>query len=259
MGSVHRRMVEKGLGQRARLVTPGATRPGEDRAYCSTPDWPGARFKQNSLQQMVPELLGERRYKNMILMAPTNDISNLREIETSEEKERLAIQSAWNTILVAEEALVSVEEVLIMEQPVRVDEMAELSEFSKSKLREFARSSRLAGKIRIGFSRADCCTTERQKKEVFGDPTSPKVDGIHMRSKKGRLFLTETFVEAVMLAGLADRDTRKGGRSKPAGGLERQNQGWTRVEGGPRPATRMEGQKTSWADVASNKFYSLSN
>ena len=87
------------------------------------------------------------------MLAPTNDISNLREIEGKKERERLAVQSAKNTIRVAEEALKSVEKVLIMEQPVRVDDMTELSEFSKRKLREFAKSCPLAGRIRIGSSR----------------------------------------------------------------------------------------------------------
>ena len=259
LSSVCRSEVERGLGRGARLVTPGASRPREDRAYCSTPDWPGAWFKQNSLQQMVPELLGERKYANLIMMAPTNDISNLREVGSRNEREALAIQSARNTLMVAEEALKSVKEVLIMEQPTRADELTELSEFSVSKLREFAASSRLAGRIRVGSNRSDCCTTEVQKTSVFGKLSSSKVDGIHMRGEDGRKFLTETLVEAVMVAGLADRDSRMGGARQPARGLESQEQGWSRVVGGPRPAARVEDQRTSWADVASNKFHTLSN
>ena len=86
LGSLNVREVEKGLGRRAMMVTPGVTRPAEDRAYCSTPEWPGARYPQNSLKQMVPELLGERKYTNLIMIAPTNDISNLREIKSRQEK-----------------------------------------------------------------------------------------------------------------------------------------------------------------------------
>ena len=257
--SVSRREVERGLGRGARLVTPGASRPKEDRAYCSTPDWPRAWFKQNSLKQMVPELLGERKYSNMILIAPTNDISNLRGVVSRKERQDLAIQSAKNTLSVAEEALKSVQEVLIMEQPTRVDELAELSEFSASKLREFARGSRLAGRIKIGSNRSDCCTSEDQKTSVFGELSSSKVDGIHMRGKEGRSFLTETLVEAAKVAGLTDRDSRMGGRRQHARGLERQEQGWSRLAGGPRPAARVEDQRRSWADVASNRFHKLSN
>ena len=68
-----------------------------------------------------------------------------------QEREKLAIQSAKNTVGLAEWALKSVEKVLIMEQPIRLDEMAKLSEFSKSKLREFVQSCPMAGRIKIGL------------------------------------------------------------------------------------------------------------
>ena len=208
---------------------------------------------------MVPELLGERRYASLILIAPTNDISNLREVESRQERERLATLSAKNTLKVAEEALKSVEDVLIMEQPARVDDMAELSEFSKLKLREFARSCPLAGRIRIGSSRPDILNSEKKKIKVFGKPSDRRVDGIHMRGKMGKQFLLDTFLESLKFSGLADRDTRRGGLSQPAQRMERQELGWTRVERGPRPAPQLDGQRTSWADVASNQFHSLSN
>ena len=259
LSSLNVREVEKGLGRKARLVTPGATRPREDRAYCSTPEWLGARYPQNSLQKMVPELLGERKYTNLILIAPTNDITNLREVQTRQERERLATLSAKNTIKVAEEALKSVEEVLIMEQPARVDDMSSLSELSKKKLREFAQSCPLAGRIRIGSSRPDILNCEERKIEVFGKPSDRRVDGIHMRGKNGKQFLLDTFLEAIKMSGLADRDTRRGGISQPSQGMDRQEQGWTRVERGPRPAPRTEGQRTSWADVSRNQFHTLSN
>ena len=167
--------------------------------------------------------------------------------------------SAKNTVKVAEEALKSVEEVPIMEQPARVDDMSELSVLSKGKLREFIRSCPLAGRIRIGSSRPDILSSEKKKTEVFGKPGDRRVDGIHMRGKNGKQFLLDTFLESLRMSGLADRDTRPGGRRQSSQGMERQEQGWTRVVRGPRPAPRMEGQRTSWADVASNQFHSLSN
>ena len=247
------------LGRGPRLIAPGAIRPREDRAYCSTPDWPGARYPQNSLQQIVPELLGERKYTNLILIAPTNDISNLKQVKGKQEREKLAIQSAKNTVEIAERALKSVEKVLIMEQPIRLDEMAKMSEFSKSKLREFVKSSPMAGRIKIGSSRPDILSTEEKKVEVFGRLSDHKVDGIHMRGERGKSFLTETIKEAVKFAGLADKDTRMGREWQSAQRMERQEQGWTRVERGPRPAPRMEEQRRTWADVATNSFHSLSN
>ena len=259
LGSVNTRLVEKSLGRKARMITPGAVRPREDRAYCSTPDWPGARYPQNSLQQMVPELLGERKYKNLIMIAPTNDISNLREVRDKKERERLAVLSAKNTMRVAEKALESVEQVLIMEQPVRVDDMADLCELSRSKLKELARSCPMAGRIRIGSSRPDILGSEEKKAEVFGKLTDCMSDGVHMRGVKGKTFLTETFIEAVGRAGLKDRDTRMEGRGGSALRMEQQDVGWFRLEGGARPASQLDGQRSSWAEVANNRYYSLSN
>jgi hypothetical protein len=207
---------------------------------------------------MVPEQLGEREYTNLILLAPTNDITNLREIVSKKERERLAVQSAKNTIRVAEEALKSVEKVLIMEQPLRVDDMAELSEFSKRKLRELAKSCPLAGRIKIGSSRPDIISSDEKKKEVFGKPTDRGVDGIHMRGAKGKKFLSETVIEAIKYNGLADKDSRVGGGRRPAHGLERQDPGWSTVEVGVRTAPRLDAQR-SWASLASNQYYSLSN
>ena len=111
-------------------------------------------------------MLGERKYKNLIMLAPTNDISNLKEVQGKQERERLAIQSARNTVQVAEQALKLNDQILIMEQPVRVDEMAELSELSKKRLRKLVKSCPLARKINIGFSRPDILTSREKKKEV---------------------------------------------------------------------------------------------
>ena len=238
---------------------PGAARPREDRAYCSTPDWTGARYPENSLQQMVPELLGERSYTNLILLAPTNDISNLQEVGSRQEQERLAVQSARNTVDIAEKALKSVEKVLIMEQPARVDKMADLSEFSRKKLRELVESCPLAGRIKIGSNRADIIANQEKRSEVFGKPNERKADGIHMRGVGGKKFLTETIKEALHCSGLADKDMRVEKERQSASGMARQEQGWTRVEGQARPAPRMEEQSSSWADVASNRFFPLSN
>ena len=264
LNSVLRRKLERGLGRGARLVTPGATRPGEDRSYCSSSDWPGAWFKQNSLVQMVPELLGERRYKNLIIMAPTNDISNLDEITSQVEREHLAVLSARNTMYVAEQALEKfsyLEEVVIMEQAARVDGLAELSKLSTIKLRELAQSSPLAGRIRIGSNQVELCSSDQQKMAIFGSPSSRKVDGVHMRGEDGKKFLTKTFTEAAKCAGLADKDSRMGGGRKAAGGMEGQEQelSWAQVARGPHPAPEMEGQHQSRGEVRNNRYHILGN
>ena len=95
--------------------------------------------------------------------------------------------------------------------------------------------------------------------EVFGKSTDRKSDGVHMRGVKGKTFLTETFIEAVGRAGLKDRDTRMEGRGGSALRVEQQEVGWSRVEGGARPAPQLDGQRSSWAEVANNRYYSLSN
>ena len=226
-------------------------------------------------------------------------ISNLQEAGSRQEQERLAVQSARNTVKIAEKALQSVEKVLIMEQPARVDKMADLSEFSRKKLRELVESCPLAGRIKIGSNRADIVANQEKRSEVFGKPNDRKTDGIHMRGLGGKKFLTETIKEALHCSGLADKDTRlekerqsalrmagqeQGGsrvegRARPSSGMEGQEQGWSRVEGRARPSSGMEGQeqgwsrvegrarpshqleeqRTSWADVASNQFFPLSN
>jgi hypothetical protein len=146
-----------------------------------------------------------------------------------------------------------------MEQPVRVDSLAKLSEFSKSKLRELARSCPLAGRIKIGSSRPDILNSDEKKTEVFGKPSDRKADGIHMRGWKGKEFLTETLKEAIRHAGLTDRDSRMGGARGSARRMEHQELGWTRVGRGALPASRLDGQTTSWSDVASNRYAPLSN
>ena len=66
--------VEKALGGKGKLHTPGITNPSEDRAYCSSKDWPGAWHPENSMEEMLPRLVKERSYSSAILMVPCNKI-----------------------------------------------------------------------------------------------------------------------------------------------------------------------------------------
>ena len=188
-----------------------------------------------------------------------NVLSNLQDVNSKQEQERLAVQSARNTVNIAVEALKSVEKVLIMEQPARVDKMSELSEFSKQKLREFVASCPKAGSIKIGSSRTDIVASKEKRAEVFGKPAERKSDGIHMRGVGGKKFLTETIKEALQYSGLADKDTRLEKERQTAPQMAGQGQGWSRVEGQARPSPQVEEQRTSWADVANNRFFPLSN
>ena len=169
------------------------------------------------------------------------------------------MQSAINTVNIAREAFKSVEKVLIMEQPARVDKMAELAEFSKKKLREFVARCPKAGSIKIGSSQTDIVASQEKRAEVFGKPTERKSDGIHMRGVGGKKFLTETIKEALHCSGLAYKDTRLEKEMQSAARMEGQGQGWSRVEGQVRTSPQLEEQITSWAEVANNRFYPLSN
>ena len=40
------------------------------RGYCSTPDWPGARFPWASLSDRVRKLVMEKQFKILIVQAP---------------------------------------------------------------------------------------------------------------------------------------------------------------------------------------------
>ena len=275
LGSLNKRLrqLEKeGLGRGATLVTPGASNPNKDRAYCSTPDWTGAWHRDNSQMVIVEELLGERPYKGLILLAPTNDITNLKTVANKEERDNLATRSARNTVRTAEEALrshPSLETVLIMEGPARVDGLLELSELRDQELKTVAGRSEFASKIKIGSNRSDLVATEEQKTKLFGS-FGPKNDGIHFRGECGGQFLADTIIEAMRTAGLADRDSRVGRRWWSARGQDDESQPTRGQDGqrhqkrsrahGARPAREMEEeQPRSWADVAANRFNALSN
>ena len=259
------RSLEKALGKGATLVTPGLTNPKEDRAYCSTPDWPGAWHPENSQLVITQELLGERPYRGLIILAPTNDISNLEKVK-SHEQNNLAARSAHNTVRLAEDAIRSsttLETVLIMEQPARVDNLAELSSYSATKLKEAVAKSEFSDRIKIGSNCSDKVTTEEKKQDIFGAP-SKKNDGVHMRGKSGPQFLTATIEKAIRTAGMADRDSRLAGRMPAAEGLDvdgDQSAGWRTVGRGGRTAASEEVQEQprTWAEVSARSVFNQGN
>ena len=259
------RQLEKALGGGATLITPGLTNPKDDRAYCSTPDWPEARYPMNSQLVIMEELLGERPYKGLIVLAPTNDISNLENVSNQEDQVNLAGRSAMNTVRQAEDALrssPSLETVLILEQQTRVDKLTGLAEHSAAQMRDAVKKSEFAARIKIGSNRSEMVETEKQKQDVFGAP-SKKNDGIHMRGEKGPQFLADTIVAAIREAGLADRDFRRrpgaGGR-RPDRGPQADYQGWRKVGRGGHPSTSPKAQEPrTWAEVTANPTINQEN
>jgi hypothetical protein len=247
--------VEKGLGGKGKLYTPGLTNPSEDRAYCSTRDWPGAWHPENSLEEVLPRLLGERPYSSAIILAPCNDITNLRGFSSPEEQRLMASQSSRNTIRVIEDALRSyptLRKIVCTERLVRVDDMAELSSYSNSELRRLAVASEFANMIVVSSNSSELCTTEEEKVSVFRAPNSKGADGIHMRGEKGQEFFTNILIAAAKLTGLSSSGL--GGGRQAAPGMEAEQESrWAR---GPQPASGLEeqeqrGQVATWAEVAS--------
>ena len=253
--------IDKALGGKGRLHIPGITYPSEDRAYCSTRDWPGAWHPDNSLEEVLPRLLGERPYSSVIIIAPCNDISNLSEFSSPEEQKLMASQSSRNTVRIIEDALKTyptLRKVVCTERPVRVDGMAELSRFSNSELRRLAAASELSSRIVVSSNKSELCSTEEEKIGVFKAPNTRGGDGVHMRGEKGEEFFTNMIIDAAKLAGLSSRGLRE--RRQAASRLEGEQE--PRMVRQPRPAPGLENQQqkkqaTTWAEVASNNRVSV--
>jgi hypothetical protein len=228
------RVMEKMLNG-GRLFAPGYTHPREGRAYCSTRDWPNSRYTDNSLEDKVPELLSTREFTNLIIQAPCNDITNIKNVQNSYQRNSLAEQSSLNTVAIVEKALTEfsyLERVLILERPPRVDGLEELSDFSNKILRGAVQNSRMRNRIVVRSLKSLQLTTEDRKVDIFGSPSSAKSDGVHMVGKLGRQLYTDSVITAVNESGLP------GGR---------------RTQG-------QEGELYSWASVVtSNRFSVLSN
>ena len=252
--------VEKGLGGKGKLYIPGLTNPSEDRAYCSTRDWPGAWHPENSLEEVLPRLLSERPYSSAIILTSCNDITNIRGFSSLEEQRLMASQSSRNTIRVIEDALRSyptLRKIVCIERPVRVDDMAELSSYSNSELRRLAVASEFARMILVSSNSLELCTTEEEKVAVFRAPNSKGADGIHMKGEKGQDIFTNILIAAAKLASLSSRGLE--GRRRFASRMDgEQESSWARE---PQSASGLNEQEqrvqpATWAEVASMNLQS---
>ena len=156
--TVKPRTIERRL--RGKLFTPGYTRPKEGRVYCSSRDWPNVKYPENSMDVKVAELLKVRPYRGAVMMAPCNDISNLKDLE-HEEQYKMAEKSAHNTVAVVRKALEtfpSLDKFLLLEYPPRADsnQLVELTEHANFCLRETVDKSGLGS--RIGIKTMGCTT-----------------------------------------------------------------------------------------------------
>lgn len=101
--SVSRRLLEKVHNGKG-IFCPGMVNARNSRTYNSDGNWPNAKFKENNYKDIAPQLLKERKYDNIILMAPTSDITNLKVFDESF-KYAMAEQSSKNIIKIAENSI----------------------------------------------------------------------------------------------------------------------------------------------------------
>ena len=121
LNTLNNREVEKAT--KGRLFCPGFVRPKEGRAYCSTKDWPNAKFPDNSHTEIIPKILSDRKYEGGIVLCPTNDITNTKTFPQAQQY-TMAERSAKNMVSIAEKALrdnKTLMKIVLMEYPTRAD------------------------------------------------------------------------------------------------------------------------------------------
>ena len=145
----------------------------------------------------------------MIALAPSNNIKNIENMESGEQY-KMAEHTANETLAIVEKALEktkSLKKAVIMELPPRADSarLQSLTEYSNNVLKSAALNSAYKDQIVIGsldslynYSNAD----------IFGHPSSPSYDGIHMRGKSGKWAFTECITAAVKAAALTYESPR---------------------------------------------------
>ena len=187
---------------KGRLFSPGSNHPKTSRAYCSTKDWPNAKFPNNNHSEMIPKILSERPFEGGIALCPSNDISNIAQLSQSQQYV-MAEQSANNMVGIAERALrdnSSLMKMVLMEYPTRADStrLNQVVQHANKVLREYVGNSRYKEQILVGNLGNMKFSNPKEMVERFG-PTnsSPWYDGIHFRGKRGKALYTESIVAAV--------------------------------------------------------------
>ena len=200
--SVKSRQIEKVMTGN-RLRNPAASSPREGSAYTTTSEWPGARYPDSNLAERLPALLKERPYNSLIVLTPSNNITNIEDFDNEEQNE-LAVKTAIDTVSIVEKALEdspSLEKIVIVELPPRADSarLSELTEFCNFTLKERVLKSKYHKQITIAnLDNLYDYTYE----DIFGFPSSRSYDGIHMKGRHGRHAFTNSIIAAVESAGL---------------------------------------------------------
>ena len=200
--SIKSRQIEKVL-KGNRLRNPAASSPREGSAYTTSREWPGARYPDSNLAERVPVLLNERPYSSLIVLTPSNNITNIENFDSQEQNE-LTVKTALDTVSIVEKAIEdfpSLEKIVIVELPPRADStrLSELTEFCNFTLRGKVQKSKYHKQITIAnLDNLYDYTYE----DIFGFPSSQKYDGIHMKGKHGRHAYTVSILQAIESAGL---------------------------------------------------------
>ena len=237
--NINHRRVE--MATKGQLFVPGYTnrKKGEagSRTYCSTADWPNARYPEQNLTDTLPQLLSARQYTNLIVLAPCNDITNLRTMSQSESL-TMAVKSSHNTIAAVEKALTentNLKDVTIIERFPRVDELSEVSEFSNFVLRVLAEKSPFRNKIYVGNHSHIFNNIPEKEEKMFGPYSSRYSDGIHYMGNLGNEVISDSIRKII-------RTSKQFNASDS----------WKVARGG-RPSDRMEAQPTD-AITSDNRF-----
>ena len=203
VNSIKLGMVEKYT--KGKLFCKGFAHPKEARAYCSTKNWPNARYPSNNHSEIVPQLMKVRPYTGGVILCPGNDISNLTALDKAKHYD-MAEKSALNMLKVAERALEensTLEKLVLMEYPPRADSehLAKLSGYSNRVLRDLVDRSRCRAKIVVGSMANLDYTNKDQMVDRFGPTNShPRYDGVHLRGNKGSQLDTDSIIAGVKAA-----------------------------------------------------------
>ena len=241
--NINTREVEKEIG--GLLFTPGLYGSGARTNRCygaKFEDGPEVKYKHNNFKNKVPKLLKERPVDNLILQAPSVDITNLK-LQTNNEEFNInkAKESSEVMVEVACDALENNKDmkIVILERTPRYDDKADLSEFSNFVLQELVRKAKhkYGDRLMYGSHILDSEGTTREAR--YGRPgVTPRYDGLHLRGVLGKQAYTNSVINILSEAGVSSH-------------------GWKMVRRRKASSSRFDEQKQRSSVIVSNKFAPL--
>lgn len=170
-------------------------------------EWPRSKFPTKSQKIVVPLMMKEAPYTDLILQLSCNDISNVDHIFDDKLKLHLAEKSSKNTVNIAVAALREnrkLQNVLIIPRTPRVDseELKLLSDHANTAVIEAIGKSGYEQQIKLGSMSTILTNTQDQIHQVFGSRYSPRYDGLHMRGYRGQELYTRAICDSIRSNGL---------------------------------------------------------